>query len=90
MAFRRRKIIFSVPVMNDATLKQVKSLVLDCIKKGNSLTLMFHSIVDDTSHEDNWSWSTDKFTGLMDFLCEMRERNELDILTTHSLFMNLK
>ena len=86
MHFRNGKIVYSVPIMKDATLAQVKRLVKFCVKQNGNLTLMFHSILPDTSKEDNWSWSQEKFENFCAWLNKQVDRGNLDVLTTAQLF----
>lgn len=86
MYFRDDKIVYSVPVLKDVTLAQVKSIVRLCIKRRGNLTLMFHSILPDTSGEDNWSWDWDKLDGLCSWLKEQADSGMLNVCTTAQLF----
>ena len=90
MHFRDGKIVYSVPVMKDATLAQVKKLVQLCIKQNGNLTLMFHSILPDTSKEDNWTWSQEKFESLCVWLKEQINHGDLEVLTTAQLYEQME
>ncbi len=86
MHFRDGKVIYSIPVMKDATLGQVKSIIKLCIKTGGNLTLMFHSILRDTKGEDNWTWSWKKYEKLCIWLKKKTEEGAVSICTTAQLF----
>ena len=79
------RVIYSVPVMKDATLEQVKSVVDLSVRRGSALTLMFHSILQDTAKEDNWSWDREKFEKLCDYVCELEHGGKLMICTTQQI-----
>ncbi len=81
------RIIYSVPILNDTTVKQITALVTKCIKTKGALTLMFHSIEDNPTNA--WSWSFDNFNNLIDCLNSFRKSGLLDILTTTQLFDRL-
>lgn len=79
------RVVYSVPVMKDTTLSQVKALINLAVRRRCGLTLMFHSIVDDMAGEDNWSWERQKFIGLCDYLDKKRQEGMLEVLTTQQL-----
>ena len=79
------RVVYSVPVMKDTTLSQVKALINLAVRRRCGLTLMFHSIVDDITGEDNWSWERQKFIGLCDYLDKKRQEGMLEVLTTQQL-----
>lgn len=79
------RVIYSVPVMKDATFEQVKAIVDLAIRRGSGLTLMFHSILPDTAEEDNWSWDKEKFEKLCDYVCEQERNNKLMLCTTRQI-----
>ena len=89
MYYRDGKIIYSVPIMRDATLGQVKSIINLCIKNKGSLTLMFHSILSETKGEDNWTWSRSKFEQLCAWLRRKEEEGLVEVLTSSQLFERL-
>ena len=90
MRFRDDKIIYSVCVHRDITFQQVRALIEDSIKKNASVTLMFHSIIDDCTGEDTWSWGKMKFMMLCDYLAKMREEGKLDVLTTREMIERMQ
>ena len=89
MLFRDGKVIYSIPVMKDVTLGQLKSIIRLCIKQRGSLTLMFHSILPETKNEDNWTWSFNKFEKLCSWLKEQEVAGNVEVLTTLKLFNEL-
>ena len=84
------RVIYAVPVLKDTTVSQLKCLIRQCIKQKGALTLMFHSIVDDVSTEDNWSWKNNKFRELCRFIIEKSNNDVLEVLNTNDLFQLLK
>lgn len=81
------RIIYSVPIMNDTTWKQVACLVRECIKKRGALTLMFHSIDEGSS---SWSWSPKNLIRLCDYIITLqKEGTQVDICTTRDIFRSL-
>ena len=90
MRFRDGKIVYSIPVMKDATLAQIKAVLRRCIGQGGHLILMFHSILPDTSREDNWTWNQEKFERLCTWLQKRRDSGELELLTTAQQFSKME
>lgn len=84
------RIIYSIPVMKDTTYQELRSIIDLAVRKKMALTLMFHSITDDTKAEDNWSWSTDKLTKLCNYLNRKKNDGVLEICTTQKLFDRLR
>lgn len=79
------RVVYSIPVMKDATFKQVRAIIDLAIRRRSALTLMFHSVLDDMSQEDNWSWDRKKFVCLCKYLEEKRLSGQLEIMTTKQL-----
>lgn len=77
-------LIYSVPIMNKATLKQVTYLIRKAVKNGKSCVLMFHSISGkgDLYCKDTWSWDRNKFAGLCKWLGEQEKLGKIEIVTT--------
>lgn len=84
------RIIYSIPVMRDAMLPEVLSVVKLAIRRKAALTLMFHSITAGTQGEDNWSWDQEKFIKLCRFLDQKRQERLLDVVTTKDIFCQLR
>lgn len=77
-------LIYSIPIMNKATLEQVTYLMRKAVKKGKSCVLMFHSIagIEDLYYKDTWSWDRNKFIGLCKWLEKQEKLGKLEIVTT--------
>lgn len=82
----QRKLIYSVPVLEDITFQEVKALIDLCAKKKKILVLMFHSI--ETLHEriDTWSWSEEKFRKLCSYLLELQKKEKISILNVRGIY----
>ena len=90
MRWRDGKIIYSIPVMKDTTVAQLKAVIGLCIKTSGNLVLMFHSILPSTRGEDNWTWSQSNFEKLCGWLQVQVKRGKLKVLTTAQLFEQMK
>ncbi len=82
-------LIYSVPVLADVTLAQIKSLIFYALRHGKSCVLMLHSIVPDGQIRDNLDFEVSKFERLCSFLSEYRNAGKLDVVTTMSLYESL-
>ena len=82
--------IYSIPVMKDTTYPQLKSMIDLAVRKKMALTLMFHSIVENTGAEDNWSWDKLQFCKLCGYLTQKRNEGALQLLTTQQLYDKLR
>lgn len=80
------KVVYSVPVMKDTTIAQLKALIDLSIRRKCRLVLMFHSVLPDTVREDNWSWPQEQCEKLCSYLVQKRECHALQIETTENLF----
>ena len=80
------RVIYSIPVLKDVSVSQVEAVIDECIKQKGALTLMFHSIAEDVSSDDNWSWSKNKFEQLCRYLVHKQELGVLEICTTKDLY----
>ncbi|MCH5296595.1 MAG: hypothetical protein J1E85_02880 [Ruminococcus sp.] len=83
------RVIYSVPILKDITVLQVEAIINKCIKRGGALTLMFHSIVEDTSTDDNWSWEKEKFEAICQYLAQKQSEGLLDVCTTKVLHRSI-
>ena len=83
------RIIYSIPILKDTTVSQLKAIVNMCVEKKMAVTFMFHSIKNDTSLEDNWSWSTEKFISFCDYISSLIELRKLQCMTTQELYRTL-
>lgn len=63
-------IVFSVPVLHNATASQVIELLSWANKNNKHCVLMFHSVLSrsDANWNDTWSWDIDKFQILCQWL----------------------
>ena len=83
----KRDILMSVGITAKTTLDQILYLV-DKVKDGQSLILMFHSVLDcsDIGYgKDNWFFDAEIF----DMLCNALNRNEnVAVVTTKEMLLN--
>ena len=76
------QLVYSIPVMRDATVKEVMAIVRSAVRRRGALVLMLHSICESTEHEDNWSWQRDKLVRLCESLCELEQQGKLYLCPT--------
>lgn len=81
------RIIYSVPIVNNVTWRQVACLVDECVRQKGALILMFHSIDEES---DSWSWSNEKFVKLCDYLVDLRKKGDIELRTTDYIFETIK
>lgn len=83
-------LLYSVPILKDTSVKEVKYFVKHLIELGNDATciLMFHSILKngENYYGDLFSWDYNDFRELCDFLFEERAEKKLYICKTADLF----
>lgn len=84
------RVIYSIPVMKDTSLAQVLAIIDLAIRRKKALTLMFHSVLEDTAAEDNWSWSRGDFCRLCDCLSKWAHNGDLQLCTTQQLYDSLR
>lgn len=84
------RVVYSIPIMKDTTYEQVKRVVDLAISRRCALTLMFHSILEETEGEDNWSWNRSRFLSLCEYLKEKEQTEELELLTTRQMLTMLQ
>ena len=84
------KIVYSIPVMKDATMRQVLSVVRACVRRRGALVLMLHSILEDVSGEDNWSWERAKLEALCRELKKLEQEGKLTLCTTMKQYQLLQ
>ena len=82
------RIIYRVPILRDTSGEQVISLLKSAIHSQKAITLMFHSIGEE-SLVDSWTWSNDKFEAVCNYLCEERERGTTELCTVKQVFQEL-
>ena len=87
------KIVYSIPVMKDATAGQVLSVVRSCVRRRGALVLMLHSILKEVSGEDNWTWERARLETLCRELKKLEQEGKLTLCTTmrqYQLLQNRK
>lgn len=84
------RVIYSVPIMKDTTVAQVKAIIDLAVRRNCALTLMFHSIVKNTKNEDNWSWAERKFISVCDYLKKIQWDGKVSLMTTQQLADELR
>lgn len=72
-------IIYSVPVMHKATVRQVEAIIKRAIAKESDIVLMFHSILDSGQpyYVDTWTWDKEKFDELCGWLERMEQKGQI-------------
>ena len=83
------QILYSIPVMKDATVKQLEAVLRSCVRRRGALVLMLHSIEAEDREEDNWTWRQDKLERLCDTLLTFSRRGQLEVCTTAEQFDRL-
>ena len=83
------QILYSIPVMKDATVKQLEAVLRSCVRRRGALVLMLHSIEAEDRDEDNWTWRQDKLERLCDTLLTLSRRGQLEVCTTAEQFDRL-
>lgn len=85
-------ILYSVPVLGDASADQIIALVDTAISEKAALILMFHSISkpEERCRLFPWIWSYDKFQRLCSHLEKERRDGELQIITAEELYRALR
>ena len=76
------QILYSVPVMGDASAGQVLALVRDAIRRRGALVLMLHSVSDDVFKNDNWTWKREKLETLCRALKRWEREGKLSLCKT--------
>ena len=84
------KLIYSVPIMRDITVRQVLFLVRDCIRQRGALVLMLHSVLEDVSGEDNWTWERARLETLCRELKKLEQEGKLTLCTTMTQYRLLQ
>lgn len=84
------RVIYSIPVMKDTTFAQIKAMIDLAVSRHCALTLMFHSILENTENEDNWSWQQQNFEKLCTYLKKKTDQDKLFVMTTRELYRTLQ
>ena len=82
--------VYSVPIMKNTTVAQVKALVRSAVRRRGAVILLLHSIRENTAGDDNWSWRRDKLSCLCDSLSSLERNGKLRICTTAHQFEQLQ
>jgi len=90
MSDARNGLIYSVPVLAQISVAELKALIRKAAKQKKACVLMFHSIIDAKEIRDNWDYPTQKFQQLCMFLDEMQSKNLINVVTSMTLFNALK
>lgn len=84
------RVLYSIPVMKTITLNEVKSILEYAIDHKKIIIFMFHSILDDVSSEDNWTWSSQKFKDLCLYISEKKESGKVEVKTSREILESFK
>lgn len=82
------KVIYSVPVLKDTTLKEILGLLSCACRNRKAVVLMFHSVVDNIDGHDNFSWSVRDFRELCHII-QSWGNEYLGVVTTKDLLLIL-
>ena len=76
--------LYSVPIMKDTTLKEVKKLIYHAIHQNKNLILLFHRVLkpEENNHKENWYWYYGKFEKLLQYLCIEQTKGYLKVVKT--------
>ena len=82
--------VTSIPVFKFNSFEQIRSIIRLAIRRGAFLTLMFHSVLHpgDIGSESIYSYDWDEFVKLLNYLCDMRDKSKIDIMTTQDFVAN--
>ena len=75
-------VLYSIPVLSSVTVNQLKAILYKAIKTKKTCILMFHSIVEKGSAQDNWEYEVDKFDVLCRFLKDKQDEGLLRVETS--------
>ena len=80
--------IYRVPILGDTTSNQVQAFLDDVIHLQAAVVFMFHSIGN--HGKDTWTWDTNKFERLCNFLNIEQDAGRLELCTVMQAFRALK
>lgn len=82
--------VYSVPILNHHSFDQIYYLIKKTIAMKKDCILMFHSILKKGEANENsmWSWDYDKFEKLCDKITELREQNQIAVISTIEALKN--
>ena len=82
------RVIYRVPILRETSVSQVISLLQQGVHEKKAITLMFHSIGTE-SIGDPWTWSNDKFEALLQYLCDARSNDSIELCTINNVYQVL-
>ena len=80
-------ILYSVPVMRDTSLSEVKALIRYAEKREKNIILLFHRVLkaEEDNHIENWCWDYQKFETLLQFLRKEEDAGKVNVVKTCEL-----
>lgn len=80
-------IIYSVPVLKNNTIEQMKYFIKKAIVENKSYVFMFHSILksDDKFYGDLYTWDYDDFEKLSSYLSKLENENVIKVVRVNEL-----
>lgn len=84
------QILYSVPIMRDATFRQVLSVIKLAVRKRGAVVLMLHSVDDRPRTDDNWTWDKKKMDALCNELVRYEQEGMLSLCTTFTQYQLLQ
>lgn len=75
-------VLYSVPILSNTSVQEIKALINLAIKKKKALILMFHSIVPDRQIRDLCDFEESKFIEICKYLKEKEDAGVLDNTTS--------
>lgn len=87
----KNRYVYSIPVLKEHTIEQIKYTIDKTIKHKKDCILMFHSIVkpDEEYYDSMWSWDYNKFIQLCDYLVDLQNKNQIEVIKTKEAFKTL-
>ena len=79
-------ILYSVPVLSDIKVGEIKSLIDRAVKRKQACVLMFHSIVDKSEVHDAWDYDKEKFEDICRFVNEYQREGVLEVTTSMNIY----
>lgn len=80
--------VYSVPVLKEHTIEQIKYTLDKVIMHKKDCVLMFHSILKpgEEYYDSMWSWDYAKFTQLCDYLVDLKNSKQIEVIKTKEAF----
>lgn len=84
--------VSSVVVVHETPLQCIKELARLTADEGICTVFMFHAVrkEGENGYESTWSYDHDKFCEFADFLCELRDEGNVEILTNMDAVKKLR